>query len=65
MKCVSCERTLVCAECGKTFVPSNEATYRALHEPETPIACPSCEAMLVCRWCGYSYSGDAAEFGED
>jgi len=64
MKCVSCEQPLVCAECGRTFVPTSESAYREMHEPETPIACPACHALLVCRWCGHPYSGDEAEFGE-
>jgi DNA-directed RNA polymerase subunit RPC12/RpoP len=58
VKCASCERPLVCAECGQAFVPPNESVYRAMHEAESAIACPACEAPLVCRWCGYAYSGE-------
>jgi len=64
MKCVSCDKPLVCGKCGKAYTPSSESAYRAMHQAESAIACPACNAALVCRWCGHSYSGDAGEFGE-
>ena len=65
MKCVSCERPLICGECGKAFVPKPEAVFRAAHEPEAAVICPACEEPLVCKWCGHVYAGDAAEFDEE
>lgn len=65
MKCVSCERPLLCAECGKPFTPANEAQFRAIHEAESAIACPACNVALACKWCGHAYSGDESEFGQE
>jgi primosomal protein N' len=65
MKCVSCERPLICADCGKVFEARSEGAFRTAHEPESPLVCPTCDEPLVCKWCGHSYAGDATEFDEE
>jgi hypothetical protein len=64
MRCSFCEQELVCAACGKAFVPPDPATHQALYQPEYLVVCPACQEPLVCKACGFAYGSEEEEEDE-
>lgn len=63
MRCLYCDRPLVCAGCGKPLRVTR-AVHEALHQSEAAVRCPECEEVLRCQTCEIAYSGDHDEYGE-
>ncbi len=65
MKCVYCERPLICPTCDREFEPATHEEYEALNRREVPVFCPSpCDRILICRWCSTPYDGDFGDAGQ-
>lgn len=64
IKCSFCEQPLVCAACGRPFVPSSPESYAALSQPDMALFCPACEAQLVCKACGFVYGEEEEGLAE-
>lgn len=59
--CASCEKPLICEECGAEFIPPTDEHYRALSEPGRTVECPECGEVLVCHWCKTPYAAEDEE----